>query len=434
MHVHNFIPVRLIRRSAYGTNVRSSPTIEVGFLIVVLIFSIMSLVYLAPKVSADPSANSTVNYATPTTDGYPGGAAVNNIGNSLVSLVESSPQFQAVAGDTAYHVNPGSSFGYTWGPGIAPTSRIVFYSQNLTSQIEVDVYANNDTIQHIYLTTNISSTPAFNGAATADWGGYQAEYCHAYSALLGCYGGSAGGGHYDYLSNVSGYIDMVNDHTTPLSGPGGSNDENNACCGFAEWTGVGNSTLGGTYLTQGGASWTGFKTAKLTDANSNNYTFFTEEITSSSCGIACAPTYLSPPSSWSVSGQVIHMSTAITTNCGAGDQWSETWSVGSTHTIQDIACLTLSTMYYGYYIFEAPYACAGGAGGQCQLPDFSYSSNPVGFTGVICNLTACQNLDANHNTLNAWYIAENGSTANTAESTIPQNGDSWTTTWESSST
>ncbi len=49
-----------------------------------------------------------------------------------------------------YHVNPYSSFGYSWGPNTSSIETIIFYSPNSSGEIEVDAFATNSTIQHMY--------------------------------------------------------------------------------------------------------------------------------------------------------------------------------------------------------------------------------------------------------------------------------------------
>ena len=89
------------------------------------------------------------NASSPAPPGFPGGSDVADIGNSMVQAVESSAQFQELAGGLAYHVDQSRSFGYTWGANIASTERILFFSPNGSGQIEADIYVTNGTIQQL---------------------------------------------------------------------------------------------------------------------------------------------------------------------------------------------------------------------------------------------------------------------------------------------
>jgi hypothetical protein len=65
-------------------------------------------------------------------------------------MIENTSQFQSLANGLQYHIQPYSSFGYDWGPNIAPIETVIFYSPNMSGQIEVDVFAGNGAIQHMY--------------------------------------------------------------------------------------------------------------------------------------------------------------------------------------------------------------------------------------------------------------------------------------------
>jgi len=99
------------------------------------------------KTSGDTQTQNNVPALPP---GYPGGEQVSSIGNSLIPMIEDTSQFQSLANGTQYHIEPYSSFGYSWGPNIPSIETIIFFSPNLSGEIQVNVYLNNETIQHMY--------------------------------------------------------------------------------------------------------------------------------------------------------------------------------------------------------------------------------------------------------------------------------------------
>lgn len=82
--------------------------------------------------------------------GYPGNQQITSLGSSLVPIIENTSQFQSLARGIPYHVNPYSSFGYSWGPNTSSIETIIFYSPNSSGEIEADVFATNSSIQHMY--------------------------------------------------------------------------------------------------------------------------------------------------------------------------------------------------------------------------------------------------------------------------------------------
>lgn len=275
-----------------------------------LLSGLMSIGSASALTRAAASSSSSPSTATP---GFPGGSTVLAIGNSMVKGLESSAQFQALSGGLAYYVNPYQSFGYTWGANIAPTERIIFFSSDGSAQIEADVYVGNATVQSMtYSSTSDDGNVRYGGSP--NYGGYLAQYCGG--TILGVCTG------YSKIGEVYGTVQVPDSATDP------SGDYTNGCCQFAEWTGVMNGSIGApTYLTQGGIGWAGGHFS-LPDMNSYNYSFFVEEVTSSSCGSPCNPTFFSPPSGFSgVSGDNIQLKTYIDANCGSGgDGWFEVWT------------------------------------------------------------------------------------------------------------
>jgi len=397
---------------------------SVGFVaIAMLMVGVMSIgsVSAVTQVAAN-SSNVSTDSAAPS--GFPGGNAVLSTGNSMVQGIETSAQFENLANGLTYHVDQEKSFGYSWGANIASTERILFYSPNGSGQIEADVYVVNDTIQHLYY-ANLTGFQEVTFGSSPNWSGYQAQYCGG--TVLGVCTG------YSKLSEAYGNIQVPNhlDDPAPSGDTGG-------CCAFAEWTGVANSSGGGSYLTQGGIAWAGDHWS-VPDANSNGYSLFTEEVTSSSCGSPCAPSYLSPPSWMSgVSGQDITMETGVNANCGSnGDGWYQFWTLGSDNTSQSIACLATLSMNYGAYIFEAPASICGSSGTYnsggfhfCQIPEFNDSGSALTYTGNICNHGGtCRGINTNTDAVTGYYIYQG--TQDTTTSSI-SGGTSWTETWDTS--
>ena len=97
-----------------------------------------------PKSSGDTQAQNNAPSMPP---GYPGDAQISSVGTGLIPMIVNTSQFESLANGTQYHP---SSFGYSWGPTIPSIETITFFSPNLSGEIEVDVYLNNDTIQHMY--------------------------------------------------------------------------------------------------------------------------------------------------------------------------------------------------------------------------------------------------------------------------------------------
>jgi hypothetical protein len=92
-----------------------------GLFLACLIATTVSFVSLTTTLPVDSGGQSTsflTGLLAPTHPGYPGDAAVMAMGKALVPKIESSQQFKSLANDESYHVEPASSFGYTWGASI----------------------------------------------------------------------------------------------------------------------------------------------------------------------------------------------------------------------------------------------------------------------------------------------------------------------------
>lgn len=82
--------------------------------------------------------------------GYPGNQQISSLGTSLIPMIENASQFKSLANGVPYHISPYSSFGYSWGPNTTSIETIILYPPNMSGEIEVDVFATNSTIQHMY--------------------------------------------------------------------------------------------------------------------------------------------------------------------------------------------------------------------------------------------------------------------------------------------
>lgn len=370
--------------------------------------------------------------------GFLGVSRLIEIGNGVVPKIMQTTQFNTLAKGIAYHTNQ-YSFGYEWGPNIS-TEIIMLYSPNNSTTIQTYVDTYTGKIESMSITnasdpfanssmkmggtfgfgsfqgSNISRNTANQGFTTANsssnFGGYSSQYCT--NSLLGyCYGGAS------ILSQVYGNIQIPGTLTKP-------NGATASCCQIAEWTGLSSGILG--QLIQGGVAWSGFNMPKFKYALSNGFVLFTQYT-----GISNI-TFITPPS-WmnGIQGQTIKMSTAPSANCvGGGDLWYETWQVGSYGISIPIAGSCSSPLpNYGWYIFEAPTFCnnlGGNYGGACQLPSFS----TVAFTGNICNSTgSCRNINSNGDPIPYQYYIQHYS-IDTATSSIPSGGNSWSESWLSS--
>ncbi len=385
------------------------------FLVAILIVPILASSVSFSTVHAQSNGtnnNSGLPY------GAPSPTALSSSGNQLALLVEQSPQFKNLAGGKPFSIDPYSSFGYTWGPGIVPTVRIIFFSPDRVSYVVAEVANSTRSIQQIYLVNDTSPKMVF--AQSANWGGYSAQDC-AGSTFGWCWSAWA-------LYKAYGNIQFPNSLTLPH----GANP--NACCSFAEWTGTGQNSQGSN-MVQGGAAWAGMDIPTLPAANANGYSLWTEDIYDSR-----PPVFFTPPG-WmnGVAGQTITETTVDYTVCSFNpikDQWAQSWTLGGSSTLQYIACLPHNSQTWAYYILEAPALPACSPGGYtgyiCQIPHFSSNNcnNCVSFTGIICDQNGpgtCINLNTNANPLTNWYIQQNAQ--DTTTSNIAPNGNQWFETW-----
>lgn len=107
--------------------------------------------------------------------GFPGLSNLTNWGTPYAKTIESSAQFQSLAQSVAYHLEPYSSFGYTWGPGIDPRERIILFKADGGAYIVSDVDLVTSKIVDMYF-VNASGVAVrndiVNSQSTPNWGGY----------------------------------------------------------------------------------------------------------------------------------------------------------------------------------------------------------------------------------------------------------------------
>jgi hypothetical protein len=393
-----------------------------GLFLACLIATTISFVSLTALPVDSGQSTSLTGLPAPAYPGYPGDTALMAMGDALVPKIESSQQFKSLANDESYHVEPDSSFGYSWGASIASTIRVILYSPNQSSYIVSDVFQNNDTIMDMYF-VNSTQVGDYLTSGNDGYGGYSAQYCsHAIFGI--CLSDAAVGEAY-------GRIQVPNTISAPPSG------EDSSCCKFAEWTGVANGTDGDQFLTQGGIAWSGFHDIGPSSENNENMSLVVEYNSPS----GPPPTWISPPV-WmhGVVGERITMETLITSSCslpnGArGDLWSEIWSLGSSYTSQVIHCMNAGTMNYAWYVFESPGAILSCGSGyydypyhRCQIPDFSFNGEGLLFTGNICNnKSSCENVNVDSNPIKGYYIDQ--AIPDTITGPISRGGASWNETW-----
>jgi len=380
--------------------------------------------YLLSQVAGYAKPNNVPS----TPDGFLGASSITAVGFSLVPLITQSAEFQELSRGIHFHIEPHSSFGYTWGVGISSTERIVLFSPDDFAYIVSEVNIGSKQIESMYFVNDTEVGTYFD--LSADWGGYYAQYCTG--TFFGFCNGQA-----CCLNKVYGNVQVPDGTFAPPNPPGAVN----ACCAFAEWTGVQSGTgSSACCLTQGGVQWSGVNYPPLPDANGLGFTLFVEYVPSPS-NLGTGPVYLAPPS-WmnGVAGQTITMTTEVFQNCGSGgltNDWWQFWQMGSSSTAQEIICSNLSDNY-GLYILETPYnpsRCSTANGGYppglCVLPRYTYGGgNSIGFTGNICYNLDCRNINSNADPLIQDSIAHNSQ--DTSTSNIPGGGNSWTETWLSS--
>lgn len=336
---------------------------------------------------------------------------LSDMGTVLAPEIMQTARFKELANGNVYHINPYSSFGYTWGPGMPSSERIIFFAPNNASYIIVDLYVSNSTIHDMYYTSR--SNVSFGSSVSNNWGGYGAKYCNSGSP---CNSNSS-------LTQVYGNVTVPSTLTGPLSAT-------HACCVFGEWTGITGGPGSGNFV-QGGIVWGGYnQTSAVKNANTNGFALFVQQPPNSA-------TFILPPS-WmnGVQGQTIALSTLANGNCATGGLlWVQEWKEGSSSTSQYMGC-SGGNDYYGWYIFESPAGCNGSGcynftdNGKTvsvfQLPEFSGSA----FTGYLCGSSfSCRPINSNNDPVGQFFLYHR------SEDVVPSTisgANSWIDAWISS--
>ncbi len=359
--------------------------------------------------------------------GMPTPTNLTKMGDTLVPFIMQTARFKKLSNGAQYHVNPYSSFGYTWGPGIKSTESITLFSPDNSSYIVTDIYVSNNTgtsnaaiysgslvsnktIKDMYFVNATKINVSASIVHSDNWGGYQEQYCSG-SFFGVCTGTSS-------IGKVYGNIQIP----STIAAPSGATS---SCCLLGEWTGVASSANGTLNLTQGGIF---VKFDNLGYWNwSTPWAFFTEYFPTQTHAII-----YQPPSWFTGSGQTVNMTTEPLANCPNGtNNWYEIWSSGGSSTSKGIGCRSTSSITWAESELESPGGCSGRNGnynGFCQLPQFSN----VGFTGNICPAISgtCRNINSNYDPIIGQYIQHNSQ--DTSTSSISSGGNSWTESWLSS--
>lgn len=367
----------------------------------------MTLLTSIPFSQAASYANDT---QTPSSLCFPGSSFLNSTGYALFPVIIHSAQFLALSKGNSYNIDPSSSFGYTCGPGIASTERVILFLQDKSAYIVTEVDVSTYKIQSMSLVNaSVDSARYQNGQNSVNFGGYYAQYCH--SAFFG------------YCTSVAGISAAYGNVQAPVAiNP--PNGQTAACCRFAQWTGLTNGLTGS--LTQGGWAWTGFNQPALPNSNSYGFALFVEYGSGN-------PVYISPPS-WmnGVKGQTIFLQTFADASCSQNgdDIFYQWWEVGSYVTSQVITgCIAHNSLDHAWFVFESPSKCSGAGcyDGTFQIPSFSSTS----WTGNICPFTGtCRNINSYADPIQAYYIQHNS--IDTATSAIQGGGNAWTESYVSS--
>ncbi len=389
------------------------------------LFSVLLIFILAVGVLSvfGTAARAAVVTSPSPPAGFPGAAAVASTGDSMVSMIESSARFEQLANGVQFKAEQYSSFGYSWGPTTTSVENVILWSANGDAYIDTQVVVSNDTIVSMDYTN--TTQLGFEAGGSANWGGYQGQYC-TYEIIGVCTSTGSVDEAYGNLQVPNNFAE----HSALGS------EETGACCALFQWVGVANASGGSSYLVQGGVDFICCHLPIPSEANSENLSLWTEFAKCSSC--SSSATFIQPYSWMSgVGGTTIDTQIYPNANCGAGgDLWYIFWSYNGNNAAQSIECMRdLPT--YGLYITEAPannaYCTAGyyvNPNYYCQIPEFTYGTSGLSLTGNICDGSGCENLNINSNPITQYYISQG--TQDTTTSNIPASGNSWTETWDSS--
>jgi hypothetical protein len=138
-------------------------------------------------VVALPSLSFTVHAqqaspVMPQPSGLPSYAGLVAKGNSFVTSVEQTAQYQSLAHGVSFYVDPYSSYGFYSGP-VAQGDYVIItlFSSNREAYIRADVNNATGAILDMSLTNLTSTKPEFG--SNSHWSGYAAPDCE--STLLG---------------------------------------------------------------------------------------------------------------------------------------------------------------------------------------------------------------------------------------------------------
>ncbi len=343
--------------------------------------------------------------------GFPDGLTIKSIGENLIPLIMQSRQFHLLAHGKAYHEKPFSSFGYTYGPTIPTSERVILFSPDESSYIVTEIELPSNQIQSMYFTDASQANFRFSGVQSDHYAGYRVLYC------TGTFFGVCDSTGTNIA--VEGTLQVPSYQNTP-------NGANSACCVFGEWTGASNDQYASSALVQGGMAWSGINLAQLPNALSNGYVLWTEYLPN-------PPVYYTPPS-WmnGVQGQTINLSTQPYDSCSPGNLWyAQLWNLGSNWSTQFVKCDSVVEQY-AWYVFESPPSpscSSGGYNGYCQIPAIPN----LGYTGQICltnGMQSCRNINSYSNPIQGYYIVH--TQVDLGNGDIPGGGAAWTMDYRSS--
>ena len=341
---------------------------------------------------------------------FPDGNTIKSTGENLIPLIMRSTQFRSLAQGMAYHEKPYSSFGFTSGPDIPTTERVILFSPDESSYIITEVEVPSNQIQTMYFVN--SSQVNFRFANHSDlFAGWRVLFC------TGTWFGSC-------VSTGTAVI-AIDSQVVPSSEtlPAGANS---ACCAFGEWDGASNDDSFSYGAVQGGVAWSGMNLPQFQNALSDGYVMWTEYL-------PAQPMYIAPPS-WmgNMYGLTINLTMEPYDSCSPGNLWyAQVWNVGNNYSTQFIKCDNVVEQY-AWYVFESPPSAScqnGGYYNYCQIPSFP----TIGINGQICLANGqqnCRNINSYSDPIQGYYIQHHSVDATVSD--IPGGSGYFTVTYHSS--